>query len=146
MARPAALVYLAWRALVAHPLRKVFRTRRKGLDLFLSQYGSEGLVVTHPDEREAMAEAGRCISCGLCELSCDLTQSSQAVRALGLPAVFRLYSRNLSEMPLAAEALNACSRCGACDALCPTQVPISALVARLRQMAERQPRGRIHEP
>jgi heterodisulfide reductase subunit C len=133
--RIGALSYLAWRALVAHPLKRLFRQRGTGLDRFRAAYVAEGLAPTRPEDRAIGEAASRCISCGLCELGCDLAGAAPAIRALGLHAAFRLYGRSSAELPLAAEALDACAPCDACDALCPTGVPIGRIVRHLRDRA-----------
>ena len=127
-----ALVYLGWRALVAHPLKKLFRQPGSGLERFEAAYVSEGLVPTRPEDREVGEAASACISCGLCETGCALAGASPQLRALGIHAAFRLYSRNPAELPLARDALLACAGCEGCDALCPTGVPISRVLAHLR--------------
>lgn len=137
MARPGALAYLAWRALVAHPLRRLLRSPGTGLERFRAAYVSEGLVPTQPEDLAVGEAASRCIACGLCETGCSLAQASPAVRALGLHAAFRLYSRSSVELPLAANALEACAGCAGCEALCPTGVPISRVIAHLRAAARR---------
>jgi heterodisulfide reductase subunit C len=135
MAAPGALAYLAWRALVAHPLKRLLRQRGTGLERFSAAYVSEGLVPTRPEDRVVGEEAAACIACGLCETGCDLVRASPEVRALGLHAAFRLYSRNAAELPLAREALDACTGCAGCDGLCPTGVPIARVLAHLRVRA-----------
>ncbi len=128
--RLTALSYLAYRGLLAHPLKRL-RRRGSGLERFLANYASEGNVPTRPEDRAAAEAAQACISCGLCDLGCDLAGSIPSIRALGLPAVFRLYSRSTAELPHAAEALRACAACGRCDPLCPTGVPITRIVQHL---------------
>lgn len=130
--RAGALSYLAWRALLAHPLRRLFRRRGTGLDRFTAAYVAEGLGPTTAEDRAVAEAASACVSCGLCEPGCELAGAAPAVRALGLHAAFRLYSRSVAELPLAAEALSACAGCAGCDALCPTGVPISRIVRHLR--------------
>jgi heterodisulfide reductase subunit C len=137
MASPAALAYLAWRALVAHPLKLLFRRRGTGLERFEAAYVTEGLVPTRPEDRSVGEAASACISCGLCDTGCELARASPAIRALGLHAAFRLYGRSFAELPLAAEALDACAGCSGCDALCPTRVPISRVIAHLRAASRR---------
>jgi heterodisulfide reductase subunit C len=137
VARPGALAYLAWRALVAHPLKRLFRQPGTGLERFRAAYVAEGLVPTRPEDRAAGEAASACISCGLCETGCDLARATPAVRALGLHAAFRLYGRSSGDLPLAAAALDACAACAGCDALCPTRVPISRVIAHLRDAARR---------
>jgi heterodisulfide reductase subunit C len=135
VASPRALAYLAWRALVAHPLKKLFRQQGTALERFEANYVSEGLVPTRPEDRAVAQAAAACIACGLCEVGCELAGAAPAVRALGLHAAFRLYSRNAAELPLARAALDACAECTGCDALCPTGVPISRIVQHLRARA-----------
>jgi heterodisulfide reductase subunit C len=137
MASPRALAYLAWRALVAHPLKRLFRQPGTALERFRAAYVAEGLVPTRPEDREVGLAAAACIACGLCETGCDLAGATPEVRALGLHAAFRLYSRSIVDLPLAQGALDACAGCAGCDALCPTGVPISRVVAHLRAAARR---------
>jgi heterodisulfide reductase subunit C len=138
MASPTALAYLAWRALVAHPLKLLFRRPGTGLARFRAAYVTEGLVPTRPEDRAVGEAASACISCGLCDTGCDLARATPAIRALGLHAAFRLYGRSSAELPLAADALDACAGCAGCDALCPTRVPISRVVAHLRAASRRR--------
>ncbi len=138
-----ALAYLGWRALVAHPLKRAFRQRGTGLERFSAAYVSEGLVPTRTEDRAIGEAAAACISCGLCELGCDLDRASPQLRALGLHAAFRLYSRRSTELPLAREALAACAGCAGCDALCPTGVPISRVVEHLLAAAGRGHLARV---
>ncbi len=128
--RPRALSYLAYRALLAHPLKRL-RQRGTGLDRFLASYASEGLVPTHPDDRAAGEAASACIGCGLCEAGCELAGAVPSIRSLGLHAAFRLYGKSSAELPHAAEALRACAACQGCDPLCPTGVPIARVVRHL---------------
>lgn len=139
MASPGALVYLAWRAVFAHPVKLLFRRRGTGLERFRAAYVSEGLVPTRPEDRAAAEAAAACISCGLCDTGCDLAGATPAVRALGLHAAFRLYGRSSVELPLAADALDACAGCAGCETLCPTRVPISKVIAHLRAASRRPP-------
>jgi heterodisulfide reductase subunit C len=136
VASPRALAYLAWRALVAHPLKKLFRQHGSGAERFASNYVAEGLAPTAPEDRAIGEAASACIACGLCETGCDLAGAAPAVRALGLHAAFRLYSRNSADLPLAREALDACAACSGCDASCPTGVPISRIVRHLAARAD----------
>ena len=135
MASPRALAYLAYRALVAHPLKRL-RARGPGLERFRAAYVSEGLLPTLVADREVDEAAAGCISCGLCEPACDLAAAAPAVRALGLHAAFRLHGRAGPDLALSARALAACDGCGACDARCPVGVPISRVVRALWARAE----------
>jgi succinate dehydrogenase/fumarate reductase-like Fe-S protein len=125
-----ALSYLAYRALVAHPFKRL-RNRGTGLSRFLANYASEGLVPTRPEDRALGEDASACIACGLCEPRCDLASAVPAVRALGLHAAFRLYGKSSAELPHARAALEACAACDECDDACPTGVPIARVVRGL---------------
>ncbi len=130
--RLAALSYLGYRAVLAHPFKRMGQ-EGSGLDRFLANYAVEGLLPTRPEDRAIGEAASACISCGLCEIACDLAGAAPAIRALGLPAAFRLFGKSSVELPLAAAALQACLACadGRCDAACPTGVPISRVVRHL---------------
>jgi succinate dehydrogenase/fumarate reductase-like Fe-S protein len=128
--RLRALSYLGYRALVAQPLKRL-RQEGAGLERFLQNYSGEGLAPTRPDDRAMGEAASACISCGLCEVSCDLASAVPAVRSLGLHAAFRLYGKNSALLPLAREALEVCAGCGACEGSCPTGVPISRIARYL---------------
>ncbi len=132
--RVRALSYLGYRALVAHPLKRL-RHEGTGLERFLAHYAGEGLAPTRPEDRAIGEAASACIGCGLCEVACDLAAAAPAVRALGLHAAFRLYGRSAAELPHAAEALDACSRCDACEGTCPAGVPIARVVRHLLERA-----------
>lgn len=129
--RVRSLSYLAYRALLAHPFKRV-GARGTGLDRFLRNYAGEGLVPTLPDDRALGEAAAACIGCGLCEPACELAGAIPSVRSLGVHAAFRLYGRSSTELAHAREALEACARCeGRCDGTCPTAVPISRIVKHL---------------
>jgi succinate dehydrogenase/fumarate reductase-like Fe-S protein len=125
-----ALSYLAYRAILAHPLKRL-RNRGAGLERFLANYAAEGLVPTRPEDRAVGEDASACIACGLCEPACDLAAAVPAVRALGVHAAFRLYGKSSAELPFARAALEACSGCDACEGVCPTGVPIARVVRAL---------------
>lgn len=139
--RVRALAYLGYRALVAHPFKRL-RQEGTGLERFLANYAAEGLAPTRPEDRAIGEAASACIACGLCEVACDLAAAIPAVRSLGVHAAFRLYGRSSAELSHAREALEACARCDACERTCPTGVPISRitrhLLARAREPSPAQ--------
>jgi ferredoxin len=125
-----ALSYLGYRAVLAHPFKRL-RQRGSGRERFLASYAPEGLLPTAPEDRRLGEAASRCVACGLCEPCCDVPRSP-ALRALGLHAAFRLSSRSTTELGFGAELFRACAACATptCDASCPTGVPIAALLKR----------------
>jgi len=134
--RLRALAYLGYRALVAHPLRRL-RQQGTGLERFAANYESEGLYPTSPEDRAVGEAASACISCGLCETGCALAGVAPSLRDSGLHAAFRLYGKSTTELRHAREALEACTGCADCEPLCPTGVPIGRIVRHLLgQLAE----------
>ena len=141
-------LYLAWRAVVAHPLRRLLDRAPQGKARFLRNYGAEGLVPTTPTDRAMLAAAGRCISCGLCdELDGQLGRIA-AGDYQGASLLPRQYARSSAELPHVARALEAIDpeayRAG--EAACPTRVPLVALagwlqerLVRLRQFEQEGP-------
>ena len=126
-----ALVYLAWRALLVQPVKRLLQ-RGSGKARFLGAYGAEGLLPTRPEDREVALLAARCTGCGLCEAGCRLPSTSPALAALGLPAAFRLVGRQAADLPLGRDLLLACAGCSGCDRWCPAQVPIGRVLGHLR--------------
>ncbi|MBI5069721.1 MAG: 4Fe-4S dicluster domain-containing protein [Deltaproteobacteria bacterium] len=129
MASLRALAYLGYRAIVAHPLKRLSR-RGTGLARFEAAYAAEGLRPTTPEERAVRAAASACVGCGLCEPHCAIAGGPE-VRALGLQAVFRLYTRSAEDLRRARSALRQCAGCTGCDAACPTGVPIARILRHL---------------
>jgi heterodisulfide reductase subunit C len=119
--------WLAWRAVVSHPLRGL-RRRGTGKERFLGNYAGEGLVPTAAEERAAGEAASACIGCGLCESGCALRGAIPSIRDMGLHGAFRLYSKSAGMLALSGDALAACAACTGCEPLCPTGVPIARLV------------------
>jgi succinate dehydrogenase/fumarate reductase-like Fe-S protein len=132
--------YLAYRATLAHPLRQLFSTdERSGRQRFLDNYAPEGLVPTTMEDREVLRGASRCIHCGLCEAyDSALAQLPRTVYD-GASALAVSYSRATPELPHARAAVLALAedtlRRG--EAVCPTRVPLRALLSYLqRKLAE----------
>lgn len=127
MSKGRSYAWLAWRAVVSHPLRGL-RQRGTGRERFLENYATEGLAPTTAGERTAAEAASACISCGLCESGCALRGAIPSIRDMGLHGAFRLYSKSAEMLSRSGDALAACSSCTGCEPLCPTGVPIARLV------------------
>ncbi len=137
--RLAADGYLAWRALVAHPLRRVFDAGPRGKEKFLAHYAPEGLVPTTPADKAMLAAAGRCIGCGLCDaFDGQLTRLPKAVYG-GAALVPLRYARSSVELGHARGALDAIVPRAYRDAeaVCPTRVPLVALAGWLQERLDR---------
>lgn len=135
MASPLALAYLAWRALVVQPLKRLL-ARGSGLTRFNAAYGAEGLQPMRPEDREVALLAARCTGCGLCEAACRLPGSQPALGALGLPAVFRLVGRQSLDLPLGQGLVDACGHGAGFERWCPARVPIGRVLGHLRRRIE----------
>jgi len=129
-----ALLYLAWRAVLVQPVKRLFQ-RGSGLARFQSHFAADRLAPTSVADRQLALQAARCIGCGLCEPGCRLAAASPAVRALGLPAAFRLVGRAGGDLGLAGELLAACRDCAGCESRCPAGVPIGRLLRHLESKA-----------
>jgi heterodisulfide reductase subunit C len=125
-----ALVYLGWRAVLVEPVKRLFQ-RGSGLSRFEANFAADRLSPTSVADREVAFEASRCIGCGLCEATCRLAGASPAVRALGLPAAFRLVGRGPGDLAGAAELFETCQGCAGCQIQCPTGVPIGKVLGTL---------------
>jgi len=130
-----ALLYLGWRAVLVEPIKRLFQ-RGSGLDRFQAAYAEDRLSTTSLVDREIAFEAARCIGCGLCESGCRLLSASPAIRALGLPAAFRLVGRSPGDLAGAHDLLEACQGCAGCRAHCPTGVPMARVLGNLWMKAE----------
>ncbi len=125
-----ALVYLAWRAVLVEPLKRLFQ-RGAGFDRFQAIFAEDRLAPTSAVDREVSLLASRCTGCGLCEACCHLAATAPSLRALGLPAAFRLVGRTGGDLAGARDLLDACQACAGCKAVCPTGVPIGRVVGHL---------------
>jgi len=83
-------------------------------------------------EQALRAEAAPCSGCGLCQLVCPVWHQRRDVRLTPLGRAKGLQQG----MPIAllAEALDACTLCGACDPVCPESIPLSASMLALRRL------------
>jgi heterodisulfide reductase subunit C len=129
-----ALVYLGWRAVFVEPVKRLFQ-RGSGLERFKALFAADRLAPTSVADREVSLLAARCIGCGLCEPGCPMLAASPAVRALGLPAAFRLVGRAGGDLAAARDLLLACQACAGCESRCPTGVPIGRVLSRLSERA-----------
>lgn len=128
-------LYLAWRALVMHPMRLMLSTdERPGKQRFLDNYASEGLIPFSVEERRVLSKASRCIHCGLCD-AYDLALAAQPrTRFDGPSAIPLAWARATPDLPRARSALVALDEEALIRAekVCPTRVPLRELAETLR--------------
>ncbi|HWV37927.1 MAG TPA: (Fe-S)-binding protein [Vulgatibacter sp.] len=132
--RLGADLYLAWRALVVQPLRRIFGKVGRGEACFLENYGPEGLVPTPAKDKAMVAAASRCISCGLCDQIDGQLGAISRGDYDGVSLLPRQYARSSVELVHARRAVEAIDpeRYRAAEAICPTGVPLVALAGWLR--------------
>jgi succinate dehydrogenase/fumarate reductase-like Fe-S protein len=134
MRRLLALFFLAWRAIVLHPIRSLLAGPR-GRERFLLNYAPEALVPYSAQDRAALPRFSGCINCGLCDAICPLMPILPKRQWRG-PSVFAVaYSRATPELrhlraPIA--LLDKCGTCSACQQICPRGVPLLEIFAFTR--------------
>lgn len=135
--RVAAWLNLAYR-FNRHVLTRLpMRLLRGGRDFerFVGQVAPEGFVPLTTLERDALPDFMRCIHCGLCALSCPEIAEAPASAWDEAWTFVAGPSRSLDRATLVDGDASPCTRCDACDVVCPTGVPITLLAATLSRMA-----------
>lgn len=138
MSRAWGNLYLAYRALVVRPI-KAAAGRDGGIERFHDNYRPEGLIPTRPRDRAALAAAGRCISCGLCDAFDPNLAKLARWSYDGASLLPRQYARSSVDLPHAREVV---ARIRPADlrraeAVCPTGVPLVELAHWLAERADR---------
>ncbi|HEY8207512.1 MAG TPA: hypothetical protein VIG99_08530 [Myxococcaceae bacterium] len=142
--RQAGTLYLAYRALIAHPLKKLFqRGDVAPRDRFLRNYAPEGNVPTTEEDRRVLRGASRCVHCGLCEAYdaalAELPRTLHGGASL-LPVALARATPDLPRARALLEKLKPESLARG-EAVCPTRVPLQEIAAwlarRLRDMDQK---------
>lgn len=133
-------VYAAVNLAVAfwiHMGRKLLPRRGpRGREAFEGYYGPDGVTALTPEELAALPSFEACLACSLCDAGCpELVEGRGAF--VGPATLVRSLSRDPTYFDLVEGALP-CGDCRACEALCPTRVPIRRV---LRYLADQ--RGRV---
>src|SRR5262245_57597285 len=121
-------VHVAWRL----PARAL--GQRPDYQRFLQTMRAEKYVPLDVAERARFPEFMQCIHCGLCTLACPTLRSAPQTAWQEAWTFVGGTSRSLERADLAAAA-TPCTKCGDCEAACPTGVPISALAALVERLA-----------
>lgn len=104
-------------------VKRVLFIRSPGLKEFSDYYRKDRIVSLKPSEKKLMTEAGRCISCGLCDSLCPLHPSF-------LPHFSRSIPDFAGVVPL---EFDECAGCRGCESICPERVPIREILNFMRE-------------
>jgi succinate dehydrogenase/fumarate reductase-like Fe-S protein len=132
----------SWRAVslqvrtgALHLLRQLF-VRRAGdpVAQFLAHYGPDGVRAPDSAARSLALDASRCLVCGMCSLECARVGGTPPLDPReAVIAASRLETDLLREGLTAelAAGSGACASCDACSRVCPAQIPVHRVQARL---------------
>jgi succinate dehydrogenase/fumarate reductase-like Fe-S protein len=117
--------------------RMPLRLLRGGRDFerFVAAVTPEGYLPLTSIERDALPDFMRCIQCGLCALACPALAEAPASAWDEAWTFVAGPSRSIDRAALVAADAAPCTRCDACDAICPTGVPITLLAGTLARIA-----------
>ncbi len=93
-----------------------------------------GRRASSPAMAAVRQEALTCMQCGTCTGSCVVARWMD----YGPRGIFALLEAYQDEQALSSETIWVCAACYACAARCPRDIPITGLMAELRQEAIRQ--------
>lgn len=107
-----------------------FRVGRGG-DRFLRSFAPEGLLPATADQRELSDAFERCIGCGFCELA-----AAEGTDLADLPRSYWRAPESWRGLTAALDHLDG-EALAAAEAVCPTEVPLRALVRTLQETLQR---------
>ncbi len=107
-----------------------------GYQRFVHTVSAEGHVPLAAEDRARFPEFMQCIHCGLCTLACPSLRASPQDAWHEAWTFVAGTSRSLERSNLVVASLTPCTKCGECDAACPTGVPISLMAAAIERLAE----------
>lgn len=111
-----------------------------GLAGFFERYGPDRIVEYSPQESQLLHQFEACINCGLCLAECVVLRNlvEEAMQYAGPRSIGTSLSRSTPDFWAASDTIYLCTMCGACEAVCPVQVPIPDIVAMIRAKIPRQ--------
>jgi len=111
-----------------------------GLAGFRERYGPDNIVAFTPEESRLFHQFEGCLNCGLCLAECVVLRNlvSELMQYAGPCSIGTSLSRSTPDFWAASDTIYLCTMCGACEAVCPAQVPIPEIVAMIRGKVPRQ--------
>jgi Fe-S oxidoreductase len=115
-------------------------TESPGLAGFRQRYGPDHIVEYTPEESQLLHQFEGCINCGLCLAECVVLRNliTDSTQYAGPRSIGTSLSRSTPEFWATSDTIYLCTMCGACEAVCPAQVPIPEIVAMIRAKIPRQ--------
>lgn len=134
--RALALALLGW-SLVKVVAQNLFTKRKPGLELFVENYGAEGLGAIDRDERAMMARFSGCIACGRCDIGeAERIQASDGAYP-GLMQLVLASTRSMPDYDAAARGFAHVPNevLERKEASCPVGIPFADLASFVRHHA-----------
>ena len=134
--RALALALLGW-SFIKVLARLLFTKQTPGLEVFVQNYGVEGLTAIDREERESLVRFSRCIACG----RCDVGEGERIIASRGAyPGLMRLVLASTRSMPDYDAALRGFAHVPLTvlrekEAICPVGIPFEALAEFVRAHA-----------
>jgi len=128
---------------VAHILRSARRARTgDAVALFLENYREDGIRLPEAARDALRLEAQRCTACGLCTAECARVGGAPLLDPMDAVAAASRLAIDIVRLGLPVADAGPCAACGACEAVCPADIPIARVQADLGALgAMAQPAG-----
>ena len=117
----------------------------KGLADFWERYRPENIVEYDQAESRLLPRLEQCLNCGLCLAVCPVLRGLmvRVEEYAGPRSIATSLSRSVPHFWATSDTIYYCTLCGACEAICPGQVPIPEIVAMIRGKLSRQSGGAV---
>jgi hypothetical protein len=134
--RIKAILLLAW-ALLRTVLRRFFGRRPDGIGRFRENYDADRLPPVTQQERDELADFGRCIACGLCDRGEGARIAASRGAYRGVMSLMLSASRSMPDFHAANMAFSHVSDDVLADKelICPTRVPMRQIARFVRDKA-----------
>lgn len=111
-----------------------------GYDQYRKQYRPDHFVEYTAGESALLREFDRCINCGICLSACVVLRNivNAPIFYSGPRSIAISLSRSTPEFWTTNDDIYLCTMCGACEAACPSNIPIPDIVAMIRAKIPQQ--------